>query len=149
MKNRKTMSFVMMVVMMMLVLLAANVFAANTKMTINVTNNTASSATPSSANYAGTLTPLPLAIPATKTQNYIESGIGNITSFHIDYTAGTKKCHYDAASYSNIDALGTYYCVYTKAAKSTGSSSATCTATVSALSQDPTNCAFTVNFGIR
>jgi hypothetical protein len=148
MKNRKSM-FIMMVVVMIQLLLSANVFAANTKMTINITNNTNISATPSSANYAGILTPLPLAIPATKTQNYIETGIGNLTSFHIDYSSSTKKCHYDAASYTNIDAFGNSYCVYTKAAKSTGSAYATCTATVSALSQDPTNCAFTVDFGIR
>lgn len=145
MKNSKTMLFLMAVVMTQL-LLAANVFAT-TLMTINVTNNTTSSATPSSVQYTGMLSPTPIPLTAGESKTYYDTGLGNITSFHINYTSGTKKCHFDAALYNQT--TSTSPCVYTKAATSTGSTYATCTAAITSSSLDQAACSFTVNFGIR
>jgi hypothetical protein len=146
MKNRKMVPRLLMTAIIMQFLLAANAFAT-TQMTINVTNNTTSTATPSSVQYMGTLTPTPTALNIGANQTFIDNGIGNITSFHANYSSGTKTCHFDSASYNQSGS--TSPCVYTKAAKSTGSTSATCTAIVTAASLDPANCSFTVKFGIR
>ena len=122
--------------------------AANTQITITASNKTTTTVTPSAANYAGTVAPNPVALSAGQSQVYINSGIGNVTSFHIDYGNTTgKKCHFDAASFNQT--TPTSPCVYTKAAKSTGSSYASCTATVTAASTNPANCAFSVKFEIR
>jgi hypothetical protein len=133
---------------LLLSVLSGEVLAGNTKMTITATNNTTSTVTPSGASYAGTVFPNPAPLNAGLSQTYINTGLGNVTSFHIDYsnTAG-KKCHFDAASYNQT--TSTSPCVYTKAAKSTGSTFATCTATVTSASTDPANCAFSVNFKIQ
>ena len=131
-----------------LLLMMSSGAALAAAITITATNNTTSTVSPSSASYAGTVTPTPLPLLAGQSQPYTNTGIGNITSFHIDYsnTAG-KKCHYDAASFNQ--STPTSPCVYTKAAKSTGSTYATCTATVTSASTNPANCSFSVTFGIR
>lgn len=121
---------------------------AAAQITITATNSTTTTVSPSNASYAGTVNPTPLPLLAGQSQLYLNTGLGNITSFHIDYsnTAG-KKCHYDASSY-NQTVTGSP-CVYNKAAKSTGGTYANCTATVTAASVDPANCSFSVTFGIR
>ena len=146
MKCRKMVPSLLITAIIMQFLLSANAFAA-TQMTINVTNSTTSTATPSSVQFIGTLAPTPLALIAGANQSYIDTGFGNITSFHANYSSGTKKCHFDGASYNQT--TSTSPCVYTKAANSTGSTSATCTATITASSLDPANCSFSVNYGIR
>lgn len=125
--------------------------AASSQISITTTNGTTSTVTPSGQNFAGTVLPLPQAILARQSQAAVNTGIGNVTSFHIDYkqTTGGKGCHYDAASYSNIGPTGIKSCIYTKAAQSNGSSYATCSATVTSFSSDPNNCSFAVTFSIK
>lgn len=131
-----------------LLLMLSSGAALAAQITITATNSTTTMVSPSSASYAGTVAPTPAALSAGQSQIYVNTGIGNVTSFHIDYsnTAG-KKCHYDAASFNQ--STPTSPCVYTKAAKSTGSTYATCTATVTSVSTNPANCSFSVTFGIR
>lgn len=131
-----------------LILMAYGNAAFSATETITVNNKTTTTITPSSLNYAGTVSPTPIALTAGQSQTYVESGIGNVTSFHGDYsnTSG-KKCHYDVASYNQT--TSTSPCVYTKAAKSTGTSFATCTATVTAFSLDPSNCSVSVRFDMQ
>lgn len=123
-------------------------FAAPAQMYITATNNTTTTVTPSSPNFAGTVAPLPAQLAVGQSQSYVNAGLGNLTSFHIDYsnTAG-KKCHYDAASY-NSGGIGSP-CVYTKGAQSTGGTYATCSATVTSASTDPANCSFSITFKIQ
>lgn len=133
---------------LLLLVSSAAAFAANTQITITAANNTTTTVSPTGANYAGTVTPTPVAVNSGLSRTYINTGIGNITSFHIDYSnAAGKKCHYDAASFNTT--TPTSPCLYTKAAKSTGSTYANCTATVTSASTNPANCAFSVTFGIR
>lgn len=133
---------------LLLLLSSGAAFAAAT-ISITATNNTTTTVSPSSASYAGTVNPFPLlSISPTQSQFYVNTGIGNVTSFHIDYsnTAG-KKCHFDAASFNQ--STPTSPCVYTKAAKSTGSTYASCTATVTSASTNPANCSFAVTLKIQ
>jgi len=83
---------------------------------ITFTNNGTVSVTSSGANFAGTVSPTPLTtVTAGHSDNYTETGIGNVTSFHIDYTAAfTKKCHFDSASFPNSSGG----CTFTKNAQS-------------------------------
>lgn len=132
----------------LLLLVSGAAFAAPTQITITATNNTTTTVSPSNASYAGTVNPTPIALFAGQSQPYLNTGLGNITSFHIDYsnTAG-KKCHFDAASFNQ--STPTSPCLYPVAAKSTGSTYATCTATITSASSNPANCSFSVTFKIR
>lgn len=125
--------------------------AQNSQIGITVQNKlTTTSISPSSFNYAGTISPAPASsIPANSSNTYYNTGIGTTTSFHVDYSAasGGKKCHYDAASYMNYPYYGSPYCTFTKAAKSTGYTYATCNATIT--SMNTSNCSFTVTFSIQ
>jgi hypothetical protein len=131
-----------------LLLLASGAAFASAQINITATNNTTTTVTPSNANYAGYVTPLPAQIIASQSQSYTNVGLGNVTSFHIDYsnTAG-KKCHFDAASFNQ--STPTSPCLYPVAAKSTGGTYATCTATITSVSSNPANCSFSVTFTIR
>lgn len=132
----------------LLLLVSGAAFAAPTQITITAENNTTTTVSPSSASYAGTVFPAPAPISATLSQTYINTGLGNITSFHIDYsnTAG-KKCHFDAVSFNQ--STPTSPCLYPVAAKSTGGTYATCTATITSASSNPANCSFAVTFKIQ
>lgn len=111
---------------------------------ITFTNNGTVSVTSSGANFAGTVSPTPLTVVAAGQSNqYTETGIGNVTSFHIDYTAGSKKCHFDSASFPNISGS----CTFTKNAQSQGSTFATCTATITGVNL--TTCSQSVTFSMR
>lgn len=132
----------------LLLLVSGAAFAAPTQITITAKNNTTTTVSPSSASYAGTVFPAPAPISAPLSQTYINTGLGNVTSFHIDYsnTAG-KKCHFDAASFNQ--STPTSPCLYPVAAKSTGGTYATCTATITSASSNPANCSFEVTFKIQ
>jgi len=144
------MKFLKLAIPAALLLLASSgaAFAAPTQITITATNNTTTTVSPSNASYAGTVAPLPAQLIAGQNQLYINTGLGNLTSFHIDYSNTTgKKCHYDASSYNQT--ITGSPCVYNKAAKSTGTTYASCTATATSASTDPANCSFSVTFGIH
>lgn len=133
----------------LLLLASGAAFAAPAQINITATNNTTTTVSPSNASYAGTVNPFPLlSIATTQSQFYVNTGIGNVTSFHVDYsnTAG-KKCHFDAASFNQ--STPTSPCLYPVAAKSTGGTYATCTATITSASSNPANCSFSVTFKIR
>lgn len=111
---------------------------------ITFTNSGTASVTSSGASFAGTVSPAPLAVVAAgQSDQYAETGIGNVTSFHIDYTSGSKKCHFDSASFPNTSGG----CTFTKNAQSQGSTFATCTATVTGF--DLTTCSQSVTFSMR
>ena len=103
----------------------------------------------SGASFAGFMTPTPLAsVPAGHGDLYVETGIGNVTSFGINYTAGGKKCHFDSAAFPGGGTILTPpFCMFTKNAQSQGSTFATCTATVTAV--DLTTCSQSVTFSMQ
>lgn len=111
--------------------------------TITFTNNGAAAVTSSGVSFAGTVSPSPAAtVGAGQSNTYVETGVGNVTSFHIDYSAGGKKCHFDSASFPNGAS-----CTFTKNALSQGSAFATCTATLTAF--DLQTCSQSVSFTMR
>lgn len=133
----------------LLLLLSSGAAFASAQISITATNNTTSTVSPSAASYAGTVLPFPfLTIDPTLSRSYVNTGLGNVTSFHIDYsnTAG-KKCHFDAASFNQT--TSTSPCLYPVKAQSTGGTYATCTATITAASTNPANCSFSVTFKIQ
>jgi hypothetical protein len=117
--------------------------------TITFTNRGTATANSSSANFAGFLTPAPASsVNAGQSDHYTETGIGNTSSFHIDYTAGSKKCHFDSASFSDGGTLITPpACKFTKNAQSQGSTFATCTATLTAF--DLMTCSQSLTFSMQ
>ncbi|MDF3036921.1 MAG: hypothetical protein K0S28_2195 [Paucimonas sp.] len=128
-------------------------FAATSQITITAKNGISTTTiAPSGLNYAGTVLPFPGNIGANTSQTYTNTGIGTVTSFHLDYTAasGGKKCHFDASSY--ITTAGLPYCTFNKAAQSKGTTFATCTATITQMApvnaSDP-NCSFSVTFNMQ
>lgn len=126
--------------------------AANSQIAVTTRNLTTVTITPSSLNYAGALSPTPGNIIAGSYQTVYNTGISTVTSYHIDYStvSGGKKCHYDASSWLSNPATGA--CTFNKAAQSTGSNYATCTATITSTaprSPSNPNCSFAVTFGIQ
>ncbi len=84
-------------------------------------------------------------VPANQGDRYTETGIGNITSFHINYTAGSKKCHFDSAAFPSS---GTNpVCTFTKNAQSQGTTFANCTATITNF--DFGTCSQSVTFSMQ
>jgi hypothetical protein len=116
---------------------------------ITFTNSSTSTANSDSANFAGTVMPTPMSsVTAGLSDHYTETGIGNVTSFHINYTVGSKKCHFDTASFpAGGTILTPPACTFTKMAQSQGSTFATCTATLTAF--DLNTCSQSVTFSIR
>ncbi len=117
--------------------------------TITFKNNGTTTATSSGLNFAGTVSPTPAAmVLAGQSNQYVETGITNISSFHIDYTAGNKKCHFDVAA---VPSAGTIFtppsCMFTKNAQSQGTASATCTATLTAF--DLNTCSQSISFSMQ
>lgn len=99
---------------------------------------------------------------------YTEQGIGNVTSFHINYTAGSKSCHFDDAAVTNPGTLilcstgsmsqcatpcsgglctTPVTCKFTNNAQSKGSVFANCTTTLTSF--DTQTCSQTVTFSIQ
>jgi hypothetical protein len=115
--------------------------------TITFNNKTSVTVNSGSLNFAGTVSPTPLAsVVAGGSDFYTETGIGTVTSFHVTYTAqtGGKACHFDSASFSNTPNPG---CTFTKNAQSQGSTFATCTATVTSINN--TTCSQSVTFSMQ
>jgi len=111
---------------------------------ITFTNNGTVSVTSSGVNVAGFVSPTPLTVvTAGQSDQYTETGIGNVTSFHINYSAGSKTCHFDSASFPGTSGG----CTFTKNAQSQGGTFATCTATVTGV--DLTTCSQAVTFTMR
>jgi hypothetical protein len=110
---------------------------------ITFKNNGTVLVTSSGANFAGFLSkpPAPTVAPG-GIDLYTETGIGNITSFHIDYSAGSKKCHFDSASFPSGSS-----CTFTKNAQSQGGTFATCTATLTSF--DFSTCSQSVTFTMQ
>lgn len=126
--------------------------AANSTITITTQNKDTVQITPSSLNCTGTILPIPSNINAEASQTVINTGLSTVTSYHIDYStiSGGKKCHYDASSWLSNPATGA--CAFNKASQSTGSSYATCTATITSTAPpSPSSpiCSFEVIFGIQ
>ena len=112
-------------------------------------NNGTVTVNSSGVNFAGSLSNPPAAsVNAGQSDQYTETGIGNITSFHIDYTAGSKKCHFDSAAFPDGGTILTPpACKFTKNALSQGSTAATCTATITAFNLE--TCSQSVTFSMR
>jgi len=110
---------------------------------ITFKNNGTVSVTSSGASFAGTLTNPPAStVGPGGSDFYTEIGIGNVTSFHIDYSAGGKRCHFDSASFPSGAS-----CSFTKNAQSQGSTFATCTATLTSF--DFMTCSQSVTFTMQ
>lgn len=115
--------------------------------TITFNNKTSVTVNSGSFNFAGTVSPTPLAsVGPGGSDVYTETGIGTVTSFHVTYTAqtGGKACHFDSASFSNAPNPG---CTFTKNAQSQGSTFATCTATLTSFNN--TTCSQSVTFSMQ
>ncbi|HEX4421220.1 MAG TPA: hypothetical protein VH165_25070 [Kofleriaceae bacterium] len=110
---------------------------------ITFKNNGTASVTPSGLNIAGFLSSQPVSpvLPGGG-DSYTETGVGNITSFHIDYSAGSKRCHFDSASFPSGSS-----CTFTKNAQSQGGTFATCTATLTSFNL--MTCSQTVTFTMQ
>jgi hypothetical protein len=106
------------------------------------TNRETATVTSSGLNFAGFLLTdpsIPLSNPPaaqvapSQSDFYAEEGIGNITSFHIDHTAGSKKCHFNTATFPNGG-----ICQFIANGQSQGTTFATCTAQITF--EDPQTC---------
>jgi len=117
--------------------------------TITFKNNGTTTATSSGLNFAGTVSPTPAAmVLAGQSNQYVETGITTVSSFHIDYTAGNKKCHFDVAAFPGGGTILTPpSCMFTKNAQSQGTSPATCTATLTAF--DLNTCSQSISFSMQ
>ena len=111
---------------------------------ITFRNNGTVSVTSSNASFVGFVSPTPLTVVgAGQSDQYTETGIGNVTSFDIDYSAGDKKCHYHSVSVPNSSGI----CIFTENAKSTGLVFASCTATLTGF--NGTSCSQAVTFTMQ
>ncbi len=129
-------------------LVAASGAFAQSQVTVTTKNLGTVAINPTYQNVLGSVLPVLSPVSAGSSNLNVNSGISNIISYHVDYSSasGQKRCRFDASSTRSVT---TGQCTYTKAATSTGSSYATCTATASNLSTNPANCSFAVTFSMK
>lgn len=110
---------------------------------ITVANHGTAAISPRGLNFAGTVSPTPRS-NITTSDFYTESGVGNVSSFHVNYDSATggKSCHFDVAAFPSGAS-----CTFTKNAQSQGSTFATCTATVTSF--DFMTCSQAITFSMQ
>jgi hypothetical protein len=120
--------------------------AANTLVSVKVTNSTSVTAIYAAVSYAGTVSPTPTNIlPGANTSFQVTSLSDIVSGLHFTYTAGTKECRFDASHTVNVV---THVPTWTKTGTSIGTTFATCGATITAASAvDPYN--YSVEFTIQ